>query len=133
MHHSFSLYISLLYKTRQNSTVQTIQKEQNPPSKLNMDIWPWICELPITQEWDESPSQLVFPLATSKPSQHSSSTQSIQLIANRVSGSDSDGSLTFSVCLSGFEAAEASLQELQNRVLKFLGSSKMVWLFPSLA
>ncbi|XP_058190234.1 uncharacterized protein LOC131307631 [Rhododendron vialii] len=73
-----------------------------------MDIWPCICELPITQEWDESPSQLVFPLATSKPSRHSSSsTQSIQLIANRVSGSDSDGSLTFSVCLSGFEAADA--------------------------
>ncbi|CAL5329345.1 unnamed protein product [Camellia sinensis] len=69
-----------------------------------MDIWSWICELPSSNEWDESHSPLIIQLANSKPSPlKTSASQSIQLRANRTSGSNSDHFVTFSVCLLGFD------------------------------
>ncbi|GMP38455.1 hypothetical protein CsSME_00009696 [Camellia sinensis var. sinensis] len=69
-----------------------------------MDIWSWICELPSSNEWDESHSPLIFQLANSKPSPlKTSASQSIQLRANRTSGSNSDHFVTFSVCLLGLD------------------------------
>ncbi|KAK3035762.1 hypothetical protein RJ639_033464 [Escallonia herrerae] len=59
-----------------------------------MDIWPWICELPNSDEWEESKSLLTFQLASSSPSE-----SPIQLKAERTFGSNSDAPvITFSVC-----------------------------------
>lgn len=71
-----------------------------------MEIWPWICELPNSDEWStESNSPLVFPLTTSsgfKLSQLNNKTadndQSIQLKAERSFDTNSDAWLTFSIC-----------------------------------
>jgi hypothetical protein len=65
-----------------------------------LDIWSWICELalPNSEEWDKSDSPPVIELASSGPSQESS-TRSIQLRAERTS----DALVTFTVCLQGFE------------------------------
>lgn len=55
-----------------------------------MDIWSWICELPYSDDWTQSNSPLIFQLGSSK---------SILLKAERNSGSISDTSVTFSICL----------------------------------
>lgn len=68
-----------------------------------LDIWSWICELPNSDERNESDSPPLFELASSKPSPDGS-TQSIQLRAERTStsGSNTDTLVTFTVCLQGF-------------------------------
>lgn len=72
-----------------------------------MEIWPWICELPNSDEWStESNSPLVFPLTTSsgfKLSQLDNKTadhndHSIQLKAERSFDTNSDAWLTLSIC-----------------------------------
>ncbi|XP_073024785.1 LOW QUALITY PROTEIN: uncharacterized protein [Primulina eburnea] len=69
-----------------------------------MDIWSWICELPDSEEWNESNSQQILPLASSK--NKNSETRSIKLRAERVRGLDSEVSLTFSICFVGFPCLE---------------------------
>ncbi|KAI9128131.1 hypothetical protein K1719_001124 [Acacia pycnantha] len=66
-----------------------------------MDIWSWICELPNSEEWSESP---IFELAGSggQADDHEGSTQSIHLRADRTSGSESEAAVIFTVCLQGF-------------------------------
>ncbi|KAK9286313.1 hypothetical protein L1049_014703 [Liquidambar formosana] len=71
-----------------------------------MDIWSWICELPNSDEWAESDSPPVFELACSKSSRDGI-TPSIQLRAERTSGSDSDALVTFSLYLQGFHPSNA--------------------------
>jgi hypothetical protein len=71
-----------------------------------LDIWSWIDELPNSDEWDKSDSPPVLELASSGPSQESS-TRSIQLMAERTSLSDTDASVTFTVCLQGFDLNKA--------------------------
>ncbi|KAK6159301.1 hypothetical protein DH2020_006615 [Rehmannia glutinosa] len=61
-----------------------------------MDIWSWICELPNSDDWNPSNSQLTFELAASK-------TQSIRLRADRNLGSDSEAFIGFSICFVGFQ------------------------------
>lgn len=67
-----------------------------------LDVWSWIYELPNSDEWDKSDSPPVIELASSGPSQESS-TRSIQLRAERTTVSDTDALVTFTVCLQGFE------------------------------
>lgn len=70
-----------------------------------MDVWPWICELPSFSDWAESSSDdspHVFELASSGTSQDDSK-RSIQLRAQRTSGSSTDLLVNFSVCLQGFQ------------------------------
>ncbi|KAL5561323.1 hypothetical protein UlMin_031070 [Ulmus minor] len=67
-----------------------------------MDVWSWICELPNSNEWANSDSSPIFELASSGPCQDNS-TRSIQLRAERTSGSNIDPLVTFSVCLNGFQ------------------------------
>ncbi|XP_030486357.2 uncharacterized protein LOC115703020 [Cannabis sativa] len=71
-----------------------------------MDVWSWICELPNSDHyWTESnPS---FELATTAAStQLNSLTRSIQLRAEKSSGSNIDELVTFSVCLQGFHSSQ---------------------------
>ncbi|KAL6964064.1 hypothetical protein U1Q18_035119 [Sarracenia purpurea var. burkii] len=77
-----------------------------------MDIWPWICELPSSDEWDESNPQLVFQLASSKPSRDKTSIQSIQLSAERIYGPNSDDSVAFSLRLLGFYGDNAETKTI---------------------
>lgn len=69
-----------------------------------MDVWLWICELPNSSDWAESSddSPHVFELASSGLTQDDS-TRSIQLRAQRTTGSNTDVLVTFSVCLQGFQ------------------------------
>ncbi|KAI4295715.1 hypothetical protein L6164_035731 [Bauhinia variegata] len=60
-----------------------------------MDVWPWISELPNSEEWAESISPPVYELA-------SSGSGSIHLKAERTSGSNSEAAVTFTICLQGF-------------------------------
>ncbi|KAL9371078.1 hypothetical protein Peur_036218 [Populus x canadensis] len=71
-----------------------------------MDIWSWICEIPNSDEWDESDSALIFELASSKPSQDGP-TRAIQLKAERTAGSNSEALVTFTICLQGFHPFDA--------------------------
>ena len=72
-----------------------------------MDVWTWISELPNSVEWDESDSAPTFELASSGPGQDDKPTPSIQLKAERTSGSDSEAAVTFTVCLQGFHPFNA--------------------------
>ncbi|KAL8554631.1 hypothetical protein ACS0TY_002717 [Phlomoides rotata] len=69
-----------------------------------MDIWSWICELPDSDEWNLSDSQLTFQLASSKhiSTKNNDSTQSIHLRAERTLGMNSEAFINFSVCFVGF-------------------------------
>ncbi|XP_062089898.1 uncharacterized protein LOC133796413 [Humulus lupulus] len=70
-----------------------------------MDVWSWICELPNSDQYwtDSDPSPPVFELASSGTStHHDNQTRSIQLRAEKSSGSNIDALVTFSVCLQGF-------------------------------
>ncbi|XVF45042.1 hypothetical protein PTKIN_Ptkin02bG0173500 [Pterospermum kingtungense] len=72
-----------------------------------MDIWCWISELPSSEEWAESDSPLIFTLASAGKKQ-GDSIRSIQLKAERTSGSNSEASLiTFKICFEGFQPSEA--------------------------
>ncbi|KAH6833158.1 hypothetical protein C2S53_008101 [Perilla frutescens var. hirtella] len=75
-----------------------------------MDIWSWICELPNSDEWNQSNSQLTFTLASSTPipnkTNYSSQYQSIQLRAERTSQLEVDDLICFSVYLVGFNDDE---------------------------
>lgn len=73
-----------------------------------MDIWSWICELPESDKWgeSESPPASCFELVSSKPAKVDS-TQSIQLRAERTSGSNSEALVTFSVYVHGFHPSNA--------------------------
>ncbi|GMN37791.1 hypothetical protein TIFTF001_007104 [Ficus carica] len=72
-----------------------------------MEVWSWICELPSSNQWstttesDSSPP--IFELASSD-----SPTRSIQLRAERTSGSTVDSLLTFTVYLHGFSHVTTS-------------------------
>ncbi|XAR52881.1 hypothetical protein NMG60_11021200 [Bertholletia excelsa] len=68
-----------------------------------MDPWSWISELPNSDEWNSSDSPLVFQLASFNPGRDKRSTRSIQLRASNTGDPDS---VTFSVCLVGFESAD---------------------------
>ncbi|XWS68086.1 hypothetical protein CRYUN_Cryun04dG0060100 [Craigia yunnanensis] len=70
-----------------------------------MDIWSWICQLPNSEEWTESDSPLIFTLASAGKKQGDSS-RSIQLQAERTSGSNSDALLTFKICFEGFQPSD---------------------------
>ncbi|XP_015892816.2 uncharacterized protein LOC107426997 [Ziziphus jujuba] len=78
-----------------------------------MDTWSWIRELPNSSDWgtesDDSPH--VFELASSGTSQ-GESTRSIQLRAQRATGSNTEVLVNFAVCLQGFHN---------------LGSKKTLW------
>ncbi|KAH0977895.1 hypothetical protein GBA52_027614 [Prunus armeniaca] len=67
-----------------------------------LDIWSWISDLPNSAEWAESDSPHTFELASSGASYDSNPTRSIQLQAERTTGSNIDTLVTFSVCLHGF-------------------------------
>ncbi|KAL1534551.1 hypothetical protein AAHA92_30718 [Salvia divinorum] len=71
-----------------------------------MDVWSWICELPDSDEWNQSDSHLTFPLASSAPSSKHS-TQSILLRADRSLSSESEASIRFSVHLAGFNKSSS--------------------------
>ncbi|RVW49563.1 hypothetical protein CK203_076700 [Vitis vinifera] len=71
-----------------------------------MDIWSWICELPNSDQWVESESPPTFQLVSSKPTK-ADTTQSIQLRAERTSGSNSEALVTFSVYVHGFHPSNA--------------------------
>ena len=71
-----------------------------------LDIWSWICELPDSEEWNESDSPPVFELASSGPSQDDS-TRTIQLKAEQTAGSNTDMLVTFTVCIQGFHPLKA--------------------------
>ncbi|XP_057788196.1 uncharacterized protein LOC131005311 [Salvia miltiorrhiza] len=73
-----------------------------------MDVWSWICELPNSDEWNQSDSQLTFTLASSAPSS-TYSTQSIQLLADRSFNSESEASIRLSVRLVGFSHGEKAI------------------------
>ncbi|KAK6253479.1 hypothetical protein QUC31_015199 [Theobroma cacao] len=72
-----------------------------------MDIWSWICELPNSEEWAESDSPLIFTLASAKVRNQGDSTRSIQLRAERTSGSNLEVLVTFNICFEGFQASNA--------------------------
>ncbi|EOX98390.1 Iq-domain 14, putative [Theobroma cacao] len=72
-----------------------------------MDIWSWICELPNSEEWAESDSPLIFTLASAKVRNQGDSTRSIQLKAERTSGSNLEVLVTFNICFEGFQASNA--------------------------
>ncbi|KAL9683206.1 hypothetical protein QQ045_015023 [Rhodiola kirilowii] len=60
-----------------------------------MDVWAWICELPMSDEWSEEHS---FTLELAR--EHSCS---ITLKADRTQGSNSEALVTFYIYLSGFD------------------------------
>ncbi|EXC03761.1 hypothetical protein L484_001489 [Morus notabilis] len=65
-----------------------------------MDVWSWICELPNSNLWTDSESSPpVFELASSGTE---NSTRSIQLRAEKTSGSTIDSLVNFTVYLHGF-------------------------------
>lgn len=72
-----------------------------------MDVWSWICELANSEHWTESDPSPVFELASSGSS-HDNSTRSIQLRAEKTSGSNIDSLVTFTVCLQGFHNVSSS-------------------------
>ncbi|XP_015942171.1 uncharacterized protein LOC107467557 [Arachis duranensis] len=72
-----------------------------------MDVWLWISDLPNSAEWDESDSVPTFELASSGLGTEEDPTRSIELKAERTSGSDSEAAVTFTVCLQGFHPFNA--------------------------
>lgn len=82
-----------------------------------MDIWSWICELPDSDEWNlQSNSQLMisFTLASSIPA--SNKTQCIRLRAKRTPQSESEGFISFSVCLAGFNQRSSDDDEEEKAI-----------------
>lgn len=71
-----------------------------------MDVWSWICELPNSEDWAELDSPPIFELAQSGVGEDGS-TRSIQLRAERTSGSKSEALVTFTLCLQGFHPPNA--------------------------
>lgn len=69
-----------------------------------MDIWSWICELPDSDERNQSNSQQILPLAS--PNNKNSEPRSIELRAERILGLDSEAFFTFSICFVGFPCFE---------------------------